>query len=397
MLWSLTLEGNDLLSMAQGSGKTHVIAEFVKQYGKPVLILVPSKELLEQDLDKLSRVVDPSDIGVFSASMNSKEVKKITIGTIQSACKHPELFEHYEIAIIDEADLLNPKNLDGMYNKFFDAIGIKKVIGLTATPFRMGVNYQRWGRIAWQVKTLHVTKMLTRTNPRFWNRMLEVVNVRDLQTQGYLTKLTYEPRLLISHDEIPVNKSQSEFDLEKFEKVFNDYTSVSSFIKNLNHKKVLAFCSSVRQAETLQSMLPHSVVVSATTPKKVRENAIQGFRKGIYKTLLGVNIFTVGFDVPDIDSIVILRPTKSLRLWTQVLGRGTRLAKGKTTCYIYDLVGNVEALGTLESMEIKKIDDKWNVVTDAKPDGFHNKTLFEYKLTDPAKKRFIAKRDLLTK
>jgi len=106
MLWSLSLPGNSVVSMAQGSGKTHVIAGFADQHKKPILILVPSKELLEQDLDKLSKVVKRKEIGVFSASMNEKTIKKFTIATIQSAHKHPELFTHYEVAIIDECDSL---------------------------------------------------------------------------------------------------------------------------------------------------------------------------------------------------------------------------------------------------------------------------------------------------
>lgn len=399
MLWSLTLEGNDIVSMAQGSGKSHVIAEFVNQYGKPVLILVPSKEILEQDLDKLSKLIDPSDIGVYSASMNSKEVKKITIGTIQSAYKHPEQFAHYDVVLIDECDLLDPKHFDGMYNKFFEAIEVKKVIGLSATPFRRAINYQRWGQQKWMVKSLTTTKMINRVRPKFWDRMLEVVNVKDLQEQGFLATLTYKDVSLVEHEDIPVNKSQSEFDLEAFEnKVFNDYGSVAHFIQRarFSHQKCLVFCSSIRQAEKLQSMISRSVVVSATTPKKTRENAIQGFRDGTYNTLLGVNIFTVGFDVPDIDCIVVLRPTKSLRLWTQVLGRGTRLALGKETCTIYDFVGNVKALGTLESMEICKVDNKWNVKTSAYPSGMHGVNLFEYKLKDPATRKYFVKRDLLT-
>lgn len=398
MLWSLTLEGNDIVSMAQGSGKSHVIAEFVNQYGKPVLILVPSREILEQDLDKLSKLINPKDIGVYSASMNSKEVKKITIGTIQSAYKHPEQFAHYDVVLIDECDLLDPKHFNGMYNKFFEAIEVKKVIGLSATPFRRAINYQRWGQQKWMVKSLTTTKMINRVRPVFWDRMLEVVNVKDLQEQGFLTKLTYNDVSLIEHDDIPVNKSRSEFDLEKFEDaVCNDYTSVSEYIDELPHLKTLIFCSSVRQAETLQPMLKDAVVVSATTPKKERERAIRGFRDGTYLTLLGVNIFTVGFDVPDIDCIVVLRPTKSLRLWTQVLGRGTRLAERKKTCYVYDFVGNVKALGTLESMEICKLDNKWNVKTSAYPMGMHGVNLFEYKLKDPARRRFFAKKELLTK
>lgn len=234
MLWSLTLEGNSVVSIGQGGGKSLIIAEFAKRYIKPILILTPTREILEQDLDKLSRVIDPTDIGIYSASMNSKEVKKITIGTIQSVYKHPEQFAHYDVVIVDEADLIDPKNFEGMYSSFFAAIEVKTVLGLTATPFRLGANYKRWGQQKWMVKTIQTTKMITRTRPQFWHRMLEVVNVRDLQEQGYLTKLTYKDISLVNHEDIPINKSKSEFDLEMFEdKVCNAYADVAKFIQGL--------------------------------------------------------------------------------------------------------------------------------------------------------------------
>lgn len=396
MEWAMSLEGNDFISVGQGGGKSLIIAGFVDRIKKPILVICPTKEILQQDVEKMLSYVDKEKIGIFSASMDEKTIKDITFGTIQSMYRKPELFTNFDIVIYDEADLHNAKNFDGMSNRFFEEAGIKKVFGFSGTPFRLGANYRRWGQLRWQVSTIQTTKIITRTRPLFWHRMLEVVNVKDLQEQGYLTKLTYKDVSLVEHEDIPTNKSQTEFDLEKFENsVFNHYTDTAKFIDDLPHKKKLIFSSSVTQAETLQGLIPDSVVVSATTPKKEREKAIQDFRSGVIKTLLGVNIFTVGFDVPDIDCIVVLRPTKSLRLWTQVLGRGTRLAEGKTTCTVYDFVGNIKALGTLESMEIKKIEGLWNVVTDAKPLGFHGVALFEYKLKDPNLRRFTARRELL--
>lgn len=380
MLWGLTLEGNDLVVMAQGAGKTHVIAEFVKRYGKSILILVPSKELLEQNLEKLTAII-PDSVGVYSASMNSKEIKPITIGTIQSVYKNPELFNQYRVVLVDECDLIDPKNLDGMYTSFFQAIGNPKVIGLTATPFRLGVNYERWGRSNWMVNSIHVTKMIMRIKPFFWSRVLDVVNVKDLQDAGFLGKLDYKEMSLVKHDEIPTNKTQSEFDLGAFEEmVCNDYTSIGNFISELEkkHKKILVFCSSVEQANALSGHVFLSRVITAETTKKARERGIEDFRHGSCQTLFGVGIFTVGFNVPEIDAIVVLRPTKSLRLWTQVIGRGTRLSEGKTHCTVYDLVDNTRNLGRLETMEIKRVDNKWNVVSETKPLGWHGVALYTH-------------------
>lgn len=363
--------------ITHNSGKSHVIAEFVKQYNKPVLILVPSKELLEQDLDKLTQVIDKKEIGVYSASMDSKEIKAITIGTIQSVYKNPEKFMQYKVAIVDECHGINPKHFTGMYNTFFNTIDCK-VIGLTATPFRMGVKYRRWGRLSWMLTTITTTKMINRTRPIFWHRMLDVVNIKELQDKGYLVPLTYQDISLIRHEQIPINKTKSEFDLQKFDEMCNDYTKMAQFINKLPHKRTLIFCSSIEQANSLQKFIKNSEVITSETNKKKREITVKDFRQGIFKVLLGVNIFTIGFDVPEIDCIIILRPTKSLVLWTQVLGRGTRTSNGKKTCYVYDFVDNIRNLGTLESLEIKRIDDKWNVATDIKPEGFHNVSLFEY-------------------
>lgn len=160
MLWDLGNEGNSVICIGQGGGKSLIIAEFVRQLNKPVLILVPSKELLEQDLDELSALVD--DVGVFSASMNSKIVRKITIGTIQSVYKSPEQFAHYGVVLVDEADEISPKNIDGMYTTFFKAIGLPKVFGLTATPFRLDVMYKKWGPQRWMLTAQTTTKMITR-------------------------------------------------------------------------------------------------------------------------------------------------------------------------------------------------------------------------------------------
>ena len=388
MLWSLSLEGNDIVCVAQGGGKTHIIAEFVKRYGEAVLILTPSKELLEQDYNKLKELVPVEDIGIFSASFNSKEIRKFTLATIQSAYKTPEKFSHYKVVIIDECDLLVVKNLDSMYRSFFYEIGSPKVIGMTGTPYRQDVIYERWGRQKWQVKTITTLKMINRYKARFWDRMLYVVNTQDLMDK-YLTPLEYKDVSVITHDQIPTNKTQSEFDLEAFEQIVsNDYTSISEFIEKSPHNKKLVFCSSVQQAEKLQTMIKGSTVITAKTPMKRREKGVEAFRKSDKGVLLGVGIFSVGFDVPDIDSLFILRPTKSLRLWSQVIGRGTRLHEGKTKCTVYDFVDNTRNLGTLESIKVVKIDNKWNVVSSARPNGFHYEKLFEYKLKDPSKKRW---------
>lgn len=378
MLWANSLEGNDLIVLAQGAGKSVVIAEFSKKVDDNILILVPSRELLEQNLEKLNAITE-KPVAVYSASMNSKEVGKLTIATIQSAYKNPELFEHVGIVLLDECDLLNPKK-EGMYQKLFDGARVRKVFGLTASPYRMDTYYNNpygWGNYkqnSWQKYNLEAVtclKMINRFKPPFfWTRVLTVVNPADLQEQGYLTRLTYHDMTLVGHEDIPINKAQSDFDIEQFDALTcNEYTKVSNFINNLPHKRTLVFCSSIDQANALNELIDNSIVVTSETKPKDRKQAITAFRNGEIKVLLGVMIFVVGFDVPELDSIVSLRPTKSLRVWSQLLGRGSRISEGKETCHVYDFAGNVRGLGTFESIKICKVENKWDVVTDVFPNG----------------------------
>lgn len=389
MLWGITLEGNGLVSIPTGGGKTIIISEFTNRLGKPLLILVPSKELLEQDYDKLSKVVPKEEIGIYSASMDSKVVKKYTLATIQSAYKHPEQFAHYEVVLIDEADLVNPKNLEGMYNGFFRAIGNPRIIGLTATPFRMDSFYRRWGKATWQVETVSTVKFLTRYQQKFWQRVLHVVQPQELVDQGFLTPLTYHDKTMIPQDKLRFNKSKSEFNLEDFEAKYTPFLDqTANLISNMEEKSVLVFCATISQAEMLQQRIPGSELVTGTTPKKERERIVGAFRQGTLKVALNVGVLLVGFDKPDLEAIVIARPTRSLRLHSQLLGRGMRIHPGKTTCNIYDLVGNIAVLGTAESLRIEKIPTKtggmqWNITSNTKPDGWHYAELYTHKLHKP--------------
>jgi DNA repair protein RadD len=388
MLWGIQLEGNGLVSIPTGGGKTHIIAEFTKRLREPVLILVPSKELLEQDLEKLSAVVDPATIGVFSASMNSKEVKTYTLATIQSAYKHPELFAHYTVVLIDEADLVNPKSLEGMYNTFFKAIGNPHIIGLTATPFRMDSYYRRFGtgRAFYNVETVHTIKFLTRYRERFWQRVLHVVHTQDLVNEGFLCPLTYHTYEMIPQTMLAFNKSKSEFDMEDFEQKFNPFlVKTAALIENTKTNSVLVFCATITQANNLQKLVPSSAVVTGETPAKQREAMVKDFREGRLRVAINVGVLLVGFDKPDLGAIVIARPTRSLRLHVQLLGRGMRISPGKTTCHIYDLVGNTKILGKVESIKIEKIPSAtgsllWNITSDTKPDGWHYAELYTHKL-----------------
>jgi len=379
MMWARTLQGGDLLSLPQGAGKSLIIAHFAKELNEDVLILQPNKELLEQNSEKIRPYVDDSEVGLYSASIGLKTVSKYTFATIGSIYKKPADFAHFRTVLIDECSLVNPKNLNTMYMKFLKAIGYPKVYGLTATPFRMDTNYNRWGRGKYDIETIHVTKMLNRMKGRFWSRMLHVVHIQELLEVGYLSPLRYFD-MGVDQSELPINKSASDFDLSAFEEIVSpkEKEIVQTLHGVINsHVSTVVFCSSVEQATRL-SVFDNSEVVSAGTKPKERTKIIQDFRDGKIKAVFNVNILSFGFDHPKIDAVVLIRPTRSMAWYMQALGRGMRTAEGKTSCDVYDFSGTVKVLGRAETMKIVKQEDGWNILTET--GAWHNTELYRHKL-----------------
>lgn len=383
LLWAKDLPGNDVVVLPQGSGKSIVISELAHQLKAPILVLCPNKEILEQNIEKMERHLSKDEIGVFSASVNKKEIKKVTFATVQSVYRHPEKFRGFNMCIIDECDLVNVKKADTMYRKLLEKADIKKVFGFTGTPYRQDVKYERWGELQWQVYSITVTKMINRYRGFFWKRFLTVINTDDLLKKGYLCPIEYYDMTLFKHNQLPLNKSKSDFDLDEVDeqlKSKNEY--LAEFIEGLEHRSKLVFCGTIQQAEKLSELVSDSIVVTSKTSKKNRQKAVKDLKEGRISTVFNVGIFTVGFDYPELEAIVLLRPTRSLRLHSQILGRVSRIAEGKEVAHVYDFVDNVNSLGELANIRIVKYNGKWNVISDSFPEGFHNEELYRYKLKE---------------
>lgn len=390
MKWALDLPGNDIITMPQGSGKTHVIAGFVEETNLPILILAPNKELLEQDLEKLKGVVDEDEIGVFSASMDEKTVKKYTLGTIQSVYKHPEKFQRFNVVIVDECHLTVIDNKSSMYMSLFKNIGNPKVFGMTATPYRQDTYYEYpggWENYQgqpWQkrlIESVTTTKMINRYKEGFWRRMLHVVNTTDLLKEGYLSPIEYVDKSMVKHEQLKLNKSKSDFDISAFDNLTKaNYPIIAQFLQDLPHNSCIVYCSSVKQARALNALTPNSGVVTSRTNKKDREKTVLALKNGSLHILFNVSIFTLGFDYPSLQSIVFLRPTRSLNLYTQMIGRVSRIAPKKEKGTVYDLVGNVKSMGRLEDIYVVKLNSGWNVISPVKPTGWHNSPLYRFRI-----------------
>lgn len=378
IIWELKQDGNSLCVVATGGGKSIIIAETVRAYGEDVLILQPTKEILEQNYDKLLRYVPKEDIGIYSASMGSKVVRRYTFATIQSIYNNPEFFSHFKLVIIDEAHGLNPKSMTGMFMKFLKKIGNPKVIGFTATPYRMDTMYLDWGTP--DATCVTTIKLINRMKGFFWSRILINITMEMLIQKGYLIAPTYIDASVFEQSEIPLNKSRSEFDMDIFDKMMESKAEklqrVISYAEPIS-KSVLVFCTSVNQARRLSESTPGSSYVSGKTPNKERNQIIEDFKSHKIKTVFNVGVLTTGFDHPALDCIILMRPVRSIMLYVQMVGRGVRICEGKTICRVIDLTSNVKNLGRVETIKIHKEEGQpWDLISET--GSWHAKELYSF-------------------
>lgn len=377
----IDVSGASLVVMPTGSGKSHIIAE-TALLKSPVLILQPSQELLIQNRGKLTAIIGSERIGTYSASCGEKVIKEFTFATIQSVYKKPEEFSHFKLVIIDEAHQLAPRNLSTMYTSFIKAIGSPKVIGLTATPYRLEVAYMRHNDGTLEAVTM--LKLINRMRHKnakeiFWKKIIYQISHQELLAGGYLVPLEYIHNPLLPYSEIPINKSHSDYNLEAYSQAVvgreaNIINTIGEAQKRF--KSILVFCATTEQADHLSTVIVGSKTVFGSTNKKEREQTIKDFKSGAVKTVFNMGCLTTGFDHPSLDCIILLRPTRSLPLYNQMLGRLTRPAPDKQKGTVIDLTGTCKAIGAIESFELYQSDrGLWDLKTERHP-SWNNRTLF---------------------
>ena len=339
-----TATANGIMVLPTGSGKSLVIADIAARLGAPVLVFQPSKEILEQNYAKLC-AYDILECAVYSASCNSKAISRITFATIGSVKNHVEEFSHFRYVIVDECHLVNPK--EGMYRDFFKAIRCK-IIGLTATPYRL-----------YSTRNGAVLRFITNTSPRVFSRLLFFVQIGYLFGLGYLAKLNYYRIPLIDLNRLRRNSTGADYTDDSVQREyrrvsFND--GVLNIVRRLlrvNRRGILLFSRFVEEAQYISDSLPGmAAIVSQNTPKKERERILADFKAGRIKVVTNVGVLTTGFDYPELDTVVLARPTLSLALYYQMVGRAIRPHPSKAEGWIVDLCGNFNRFGRVEDLQL---------------------------------------------
>lgn len=351
---------NAMMVLPTGSGKSLVIADIASRLPGHTLVFQPSKEILEQNYRKLCSY-GVLDCAVYSASMGQKDINRITFATIGSAANHPELFTHFQHIIIDECHLVNPKQ--GMYRDFLSQLRCK-VLGLTATPYRLSSS-QEFGCML---------KFITRTRPCIFSRLIYNVQVSTLLDLGYLAKLNYYDLKPLGWDEnnLCVNTTGADYTdksvVREYERI-DFYGYLVSIIERLmrpksgiRRKGILVFTRFLKEAEQLTRSIPGCVIVSGETPKAERERILEAFKRGDIKVVANVGVLTTGFDYPELDTVVMARPTMSLALWYQIVGRCIRPHDSKECGWVVDLCGNIKRFGEVKDLVLRDTGrEKWAI------------------------------------
>lgn len=342
-----------LIVAGTGTGKSVIIADIASRLDGDVLVLQPSKEILEQNFAKYQNY-GFMDCSIYSASCGQKRISKVTFATIGSIYKRVDEFRHFRYCIIDECDVVNPE--EGMYKSFLTAIACR-VVGLTATPYRL-----------YQTMEGSVLRFLTRQRPAFFGRVLYHTQQEEMARLGYLSPMQYYYVPLIDESRLQRNSSgqdytersiRREFQLVNFDEHLTDIVLRLLHQAKTPRKGILIFTRFIEEAERLIARLGGlGAIVTGGTPKAEREEILRRFRAGELRVVANVDCLSVGFDYPELDTIVLARPTRSLRLYYQQVGRAIRPHRDKPEAWIIDLVGTSQLFGKVEHLQLRDTNGK---------------------------------------
>jgi len=345
-------DDNPCVVIPTAGGKTPVMAaicrDAVEKWSGRVLILAHVKELLEQAVEKLHLMAPDlwNRIGLYSAGLNSRDTEHpIIVAGIQSLYRRAAQLDAFDLILVDEAHMLPPDG-EGMYRTFLAEAKVVnpniRLIGLTATPFRMST-----GMICAPENLL--------------NHVCYEVGVRELIVQGYLCPLKSKAGRRKA-DTSGLHIRGGEFIAGEVEALMDEDSLVRSACREIvDHTRerhsVLIFASGVQHARHVQSVLPGlghecGLVCGETLPFE-RRRTLRRFCDGDLKYLVNVNVLTTGFDAPNIDCVALLRPTNSPGLYYQMVGRGFRLDPSKTDCLVLDFGGNILRHGPVDALQIE--------------------------------------------
>lgn len=358
---------NALIVAATGCGKSLIIADIAYRMNTDVLVFCPSREITLQNYAKMKSY--GVECSMYSASVGKKEISRITFATIGSVKNTPELFSHFKYVIIDEAHYVNPKK--GMYKDFLKQLKCK-VLGLSATPYRLEVDVD----MDWKTKKFKSAspylQMLTDYKRPIFKEIIYSVDVSELLEKGYLSELEYYYVPPKGWDERDLFKNTTGTDYtddsvrRMYDRTGFEFHLVNIVRRLLNPKNgirrngILVFTRFVKEAQMLANNIEGCAYIDGSMIKTNRERILKEFEEGKIKVLANANVLVVGYDRPELDTIVLATPTLSLARYYQEVGRAIRPHPSKESGWIVDLAGNINRFGEVSDLRLQDMGDgKW--------------------------------------
>ena len=316
-----------MVQMPTGTGKTHLLASVIYDWleeaeHKSVWIVAHRRELVEQIEETVARYgITPKDgiVKVLSIQWLSRHFNDMKD-------------ERPSLIVIDEAH----HALAGTYKELWRHYPEAKKLGMTVTPCRL--------------------------NRKGFTDLFEVLitsdGIADFIKQGWLSPFDYvsirsnsEDQRLI--DGLEKRGADGDFQVKEMDKVLNRRPSIERLYESVRQyahgKKGIVYAVSISHARNITSYYKehgmNAVAIDSKTPAKLRKEMVEDFRQGKIKVLVNVDVFSEGFDCPDVEFVQMARPTLSLAKYLQQVGRGLRKTDGKETCMLIDNVGLYRLFG----------------------------------------------------
>ena len=338
-----------VLELPTGSGKSLIVAEIANTLhkvsgGKHILCLVPSKELLEQNAEKYRDT--GNECSLFSASVGETCLKHpVVFGTPVSVKNKIHRFgAKFCAVVLDEAHRITP-TVKSIIESLVVHNPNLRVIGLSATPYRLGDGY------IYRMDEHGNAHGEERAKKPYFNARVFTVYARDLIQQGYLTQPIIGAINSGHYDTLDMQlNSMGNFAKADVDKAYHGQGRLTSAIvgdivsQAVDRQGIMIFAATVQHAHEVLESLPSglSCIVTGKTPKKEREEILRKFKARKLKYLVNVSVLTTGFDAPHVDLIAILRATESVSLLQQIIGRGLRIDDNKDDCLILDYAENID-------------------------------------------------------
>lgn len=341
---------NPCVVIPTGGGKSALIAWIIQTWKEQAphfrcIVLAHRKELIEQNIAELQALYADGDIGIFSAALGRRDYDaSILYASIDSVYRRAGEFTPWDVIMVDEAHRI-PFSGEGKYRTFINESRKYnkklRVIGWTATPFRLA-----GGQIC------HKDHIL--------NEVCYEAKVTDLIKDGYLCPL--RSKVGVTQPELKNVKQNSggDYILKSLVKVTNREKVIVSavaeavrIINTENRHSVIFFCVDIEHCQKVHRELriKHGIFapfVTSKTKLRDRDRIARDFKSGKLRAVCNVNVYTEGFNAERVDCIVLLRPTLSPGLFSQMVGRGLRTHLTINDCLVLDFAGCIDEHGPID-------------------------------------------------